>query len=388
MLARDLARSVGHDPERTAREWLARSPSVPDQVDWAELLLLALRHRLCGLLVDSLAAAGWLDAIPPTIHEQLHHWAGMARVRQLELEAALRELADRHPAEVGRVVLLKGAAIYGDYRERTHRLMADFDTLFSAEDFARVEPSFAELGYWRKESLNGPTYYRASDGPEGRMSLDVHVLGPSKYYRPEEALSPKWLTETEPYEVGGVALSRPRPVWQLVNVVTHAHEHLHSWIHAVAEDDIRSIRFLDAELLLERHDVDPAQAWALAEELGLQGEYALGLWCWHQVRGLPERLAGALPLVERLDEVGELTALPRGRFARWPVPLAERAWLTDRLALALSLEPEHSGPNWGGLQEWYRTQGMVAEQRENVEGIAEKAREIVAAAPAEVAAAR
>jgi len=381
MLARDLARTVGHDPERTARAWLARSPSFPDGVDWAELLVLAQRHRLSGLLVDALGKAGWLDAIPPTAYEQLHHWAGMARSRQLELEAALGELAARHPAEIGRVVLLKGAASYREYGERTHRLMADFDILFSAADFEVVEPSFAALGYWRKESLNGPTYYRASDNPDGKLAMDVHVLGPSKYYRPEEALSPKWLTETERYEVGGVTVRRPLPVWQFVNVVTHAHEHLHSWIHAVAEDDIRAIRFLDAELLLERYDIDPAAAWDLAVELDLHGEYALGLWSWREVRsGLPDRLAGVLPLLDRLGEVGELSALPRGRFARWPVPLAERAWLVDRLGLALGLEPEHSGPHWGALQEWYRTRGMLPEERENVEGIAARAREVIEAA--------
>ena len=383
MDARDLVRAVGSDPRRTARTWLTASPDFPAGVDWSELALLALRHRVSGLVVDSLAAAGWLESVPVTVHEQLHHFAGMARSKQLELEAALVELAERHPAEVSRSVLLKGGALYPEYASRTHRWMNDFDLLFSGEDYDRVRDTFADLGYWLKESLNGPTFYRESTGPDGPLCMDVHVLGPSKYSRPAEALSPGWLTETEPYEVAGVALRRPKLAWQLVNVVTHVHEHLHSWIHAVGEDDVRSVRFADAELLVDSLGADPAEAGALARELGLEGEWVLGLWAWKQVRDeLPAALDPLLPTLDRLDEVGELTALPRGRFATWPVPLRERAWLTDQLQLALDLEPEHAGRDWGALQQWYKTSGMLPAERERVEDIAERARQLVAGVPA------
>lgn len=378
MQARDLARAVGYDPERTAADWLAASPEFPVEVDWADLLLIALRHRLPGLLLDALKAANWLDMLPVRVYEHLEHFAKTAAWKQRELEVALAELAERHPAEVSRAVLLKGGGTYGLFRSPTHRMMNDFDLLFSGDDYDAVRDTFADLGYWVKESLNGPTYYRRSAGPDGRMCLDMHVIGPSKYSRSDESLSSGWLTETEPFEAGGVSIRRSTPAWHLVNVVSHTHEHLHSWTHAVGEDDLNVVWFLDAELIVAERGADPAEAWQVATDLGLLGEYALGLWAWKQVRGaLPAAFAAYEPAIELLHEVGNTAAMPFGRFGTWPVPLAERAWYPEQLELALSLDPSRKDRHWADLEEWYRTRGMLEAEREHPEEIAARARDLV-----------
>ncbi|WP_031513311.1 nucleotidyltransferase family protein [Streptomyces sp. NRRL F-5123] len=378
MRASDLIILTTADPQRTARSWLEASSGFPASLDPAEFLLLACQHRLCGLLADALREADWFDRLPITVCERLDQEARLAELRQRELTAALRQLADVRPDIVSRSVLLKGGGLLADYGRPGHRPMNDFDILLGAEDFAELEPHFAELGYWLKVSLNGPTFYRESDSPTGTLCLDVHVAGPSKYFRPEEALTTDWISSAEKHSVDGIACLRAAPDFEFVNVVTHIHEHLASWYHTVDDDDVRLIRFIDAEVLLARGAVDPEGCWRRAVDLGLQGEFALGLWAWSAVRGgLPDALAPLAPLAARVAGLGEQCAMPFGRTVRWSVPLRERAFRTDRLELAFDLLGKDEDRRWSHWQEWYATRGMLDEDREKVEVFGEEARRLV-----------
>lgn len=383
MHARNLVASVRFDPSTAAREWTEVS-----ECDWSHVLVLAQRHKVAGLLYDSLAAAALLDRVPYTVSEALRFQLELTDRRQAELVDALRELADADAEIVSRAVVLKGGATLGDWGKIGYRPMSDVDLLFGVEDFDRIEPQFARLGYWRKESLNGPTYYRDRSGPGAPLCLDVHVAGPSKYHRPDSALV-RWLVDSEPYELGGVTCRRLRPELELINVVTHIHEHLGSWIHALADDDVALVRLLDLELIVANRTIDVSQAWALAVEQELHGEFALGLWAHARLRGsLPPALWALAPVIDRVDDCGELVAVPGGELATWPVPLADRAFRVDRLGLCFQVlraglpdparvevaQPE-SIAAW---RDWYRDLGAKPDYRENVEAIGDRARQRLA----------
>ncbi|PSM40856.1 hypothetical protein C6Y14_22845 [Streptomyces dioscori] len=394
MRASELIASVGPHPESVAAAWRDHMDAEPPRgsgeplVDWSHVLVLALRHQVCRLLWDALEAASLADRVPVGIAEELCFHARTTETRHEELTAALRELAEAEPEVVARSVLLKGGALLGEYGHPAHRPMNDFDVLFSAADFEAVEPRFAELGYWRKESLNGPTYYRDRAGPGGPLCMDVHVAGPSKYWRPESALG-AWLDDTEPLTgPGGVLCRRLSPEFELLNVVTHLHEHLGSWIHTLGDDDIALVRVCDVELLAERRPVDLERCWRLAVAQGLHGEFALGLWAVDRLRGgLPGPLSALAPAVERVAAVGEFVALPGGTAVEWSVPLRERAFLTDRTDLVF--EALHKGlpdperirmadvENIDAWRNWYQELGARSGYRERVENLGARARDLL-----------
>jgi len=386
---------IGPDVHATARawrdhpDWAELAQCGAPGVDWASVLVLALRHNLSQLLLDALDAAGVADNIPVMIAEELAFRSELVAARYTELVAALCELAAVEPAVIARSVLLKGGALMTEYDKPAYRPMNDFDVLFSNDDFVVLEPRFAQFGYWRKESLNGPTYYRNRDRPGGPLCIDVHVAGPSKYWRPDDALV-KWLPDARPFTgPGGIACRRLPPELELLNVVTHIHEHLGSWIHALGDDDLALVRLFDVELLTQRRPIDVQRCWELAVEQKLQGEFALGLWAVAQVRGrLPDSLAALAPATDLVADTGELVALPGGEFAKWPVPLRERAYLINRTHLAFRVLrdglPDPTRVNVAdpdridAWRDWYRESGFKTELREHVEGLGARARERLA----------
>jgi hypothetical protein len=386
MRARDMISSITYEPNATGETWLNLSTNrFPSEVSWSEFLVLAIQHRVAGIAYDALRVLGWQDRIAATIHNELVYACEATELYHAELCEALQQLADADPASVSRAVLLKGATMYPRYSKAYHRPMSDFDILVSEKDFSRLEPVFDSLGYWKKESLNGPTYYRKSRNAPGNLCMDVHVLGPSKYHRPDSAITMDWLDSSEPYDHAGIACRRLRSDFEFINLVTHAHEHLASWLHVTDDDDIRLIRFLDMELFLDTTPLDTQSVWEVALELDLHGEFALGLWAWARIRGsLPEGITSLAPLVEVVDEVGELCAIPDGRLAHWEVPVAERAFLIERGSLAFDLLPEGlytpgTPKRWQRWHDWYMHRSTsVTAGRENVELIAERARALIA----------
>ncbi|MEO3973608.1 nucleotidyltransferase family protein [Streptomyces sp. CAU 1734] len=395
MHASDLIRAVGPQPQSTVQAWQehpawsAVSASKGASVDWSAVLVLALRHQLSALLWDALQTAGLSDRVPVRIAEELCFRTELATARHAELVAALSELAEAQPEIVSRSVLLKGGALLSEYEKSAYRPMNDFDILFSSEDFEEIEPRFPELGYWRKESLNGPTYYRARNSPGAPLCMDVHVAGPSKYWRPDSALV-RWLTDALPFVgPGGIECRRLSPEFELLNIVTHLHEHLGSWIHALGDDDVALVRLFDVELLAQRRQVNIERCWSLSVEQELQGEFMLGLWAFAEIRGaLPASLAPLAPGLELLADVGDMVAVPGGGVAQWSVPLSQRAFLINRMDLAFEAlreglpipdrvkiaDPEHLD----GWRHWYRDLGALPEYRERVEDLGARARERLA----------
>ncbi|HEY1570383.1 MAG TPA: nucleotidyltransferase family protein [Pseudonocardiaceae bacterium] len=381
--AAQLISELDADPAVTAQRW-ASGGSHGTDVHWPDFLVLALQHRVPGLALDALREIGWFGRVSLSITDDLARRATSARLRQQELETAIGELYDREPEVVSRCVLFKGANLYGYYRKPEHRLMSDFDLLMSDDDHAALAPRFAELGYWIKDSLNGPTYFRRKPGAVAQLCIDAHICGPAKYSRPAEALSAEWLTDSLPAPANGLPCRYMSPDLQALNLLAHSHEHAASWIHAVLDDDIRLIRALDLEVLCAGSTVSADDVWQRARRFGLAAEVALGVWLQAQIRGaLPAGLTPLTPLADTVAEFGETFAAPAGAVARWSTKVADRIFRTDRIELAFAdLGLHGSAADW--LKYFDMEKQVLIGPREEVEKIAAAARDRVPDDPAHV----
>lgn len=338
-----IVAQVSTDAEKTVRAW-TDLPSGCLDVDWGEVGLLALQHRVEGLLHESLELAGCRDQVPVSVLSLLRRRAELAETRYRACYDVLVELARRAPDLVSEMAFFKGAGMATRYGSPAHRMVGDFDFIVSSEHAGELRALFGELDFWEKPGRNGPTYFGSALKPQigsEYVVFDVHLDAPPKYNRPEPSRGALWLESAVPDALGEIACRRLPAELELLELLTHASEHALSWVHVCLDDDVRLIRQLDVELLCEQEPIDPAAVAALADRLGLAGELALGLAIHRSLRGaLPAALEH---LRDRADAVGDLVdvvALPDGRQELWEVPLHERAYRTDRGALALAMMPE------------------------------------------------
>ncbi|GAA4929067.1 hypothetical protein GCM10025331_10970 [Actinoplanes utahensis] len=364
-------------PGRSARQW-TDLPERCLELNWPEIGVLALQHRVEGLLCAALTEAGCADQVPASVLSMLRRQAARAEARYRTCHDALAELAGRAPNLVSELVFFKGAGIATRYESRAHRMLGDFDLIVAEDRADELRRHLLELGFWEKPGRNGPTYFRnTSDLPEAGVEpacFDVHVDAPPKYNRTEVTRGPLWLSSTEPSVLGGIACRRLPVEMEIVELISHSSEHALSWIHVCVDDDVRMIRHLDVELLCEQEQVDAGRVGKLAQELGLTGEFALGLAVHEALRGgLPPVLEPLRPLVEPVRDLVDVVALPDGRLETWPVPLAERAFRTDRGALALAMMPDGRRHR----DQWFHWRQGLLEGSEDVAAIAHRAEERV-----------
>jgi hypothetical protein len=381
-LARSLVAAVQRTPAATARAWALRADGPGPGLDWAELLLVSLQHRVEGLVHDGLAELGWSERVSPAVLSTLRRRAHLAEARYQANCDAFAELGRAAPEVAASLVAFKGARIAPLYDAPTHRMVGDFDVIVAPADAEALRDALRRLGYWEKPGGNGPTYFRdVPGGAQGTdfVALDVHVGSPLKYNRAGASDGSPWLALSEEHAIGDVRCRRLPVELELIELLNHAHEHAGSWVRATLEDDVRLIRLLDVELLVAAGGADAGQFRGLVRELGVEAEIALGLWQVSELRGgLPGWLAEEQPAADRVAELAECYADPSGELRRWPLPLRERAFRSDRAALALALAPE--GAQSRG--EWFDWRRGLVRGREPVGELAARARALLEAAAA------
>lgn len=366
---------VGPTVEETVRGWAALSLD-PLRLNWPEIGVLALQHRVEGLLVSALEEAGHADQVSASVVSMLRRQAARAEARYGACYDALTELAERAPDLVSELVFFKGAGLVTRYASRRHRMLGDFDLIVAEDRSDELRHHVLDMGFWEKPGRNGPTYFRnATDLPVAGVEpacFDVHVEAPPKYNRNEVTSGPLWLTSAEPSDLGGIPCRRLPVEMELAELIVHASEHALSWIHVCVDDDVRMIRHLDIELLCAQEPIDAGRVAKLAQELGLTAEFALGLSIHDAIRGhLPPALESLRPMAEAVSDLVDLVAMPDGESGTWSIPLAERAFRTDRGALALAMMP----PERQHRDQWFQWSKGLLEGRENVAAIALRAGE-------------
>lgn len=409
--------------ERTVARWLGLS-ARPARLDWPRLLVGAMQHRVEGLCADALRALAWDEQAPPSVVHSLERRALLAESRFLAHYHALQELRDLDEELVASLVVLNGAAVVGDYAAASHRLVGDIDLYVDPEHAERLGERARRLGYWEKDGVRGPTYYKdvaSGAAGAGYVGLDVQVAAPLDGVGDGRAEG-HWAGNLVPHVVGDVKVHRPTPALEIVHQLHRLHEHAGSWARWVAEDDVRLIRVLDVELVAAALgtegtlaepvlDAGPAEdapagdapegpaaagplaagpvaagddvaaggeaVLAHAEALGVLSEVAVGAAAVLAMRGsLPPALAELEPYARVVEPCTRLLALPEGGLLIVDEPLAERALCVDKSARTRALA---AGDGVAGT--WSRAwRRPLPSDREGLAAIADRAADLLAEA--------
>jgi hypothetical protein len=345
-LVPSLLPAVDVTVERTVARWLGLS-ARPARLDWPRLLVGAMQHRVEGLCADALRALAWDEQAPPSVVDSLERRALLAESRFLAHYHALQELRDLDEELVASLVLLNGAAVVGDYAAASHRMVGDVDLYVDAEHAERLGERARRLGYWEKDGVKGPTYYKdvaSGTAGAGYVGLDVQLTAPIDGVGDGRA-DGHWAANLVPHVVGDVKVHRPTPPLEVVHLLHRLHEHAGSWARWVSEDDVRLIRVLDVELVAAALDPEAGDdagggegVLAHAEALGVVGEVAVGAAIVLALRGaLPPALATLEPYARAVEPCTRLLALPAGGLLLVDAPLVERALCVDKSARARAM---------------------------------------------------
>lgn len=326
--------------EETVREWDDLPAGCLD-VNWGEVGLLAMQHRVEGLLHESLELAGCADQVPVSMLSTLRRRADLAETRYRHCYDALVAVARRAPDLVAELVFFKGADLANRYTSPAHRMVRDFDVIVPEHRADEVRRVFEELDFWPKAGRHGPMFVGGVANPQigsDHVVFDVHIdrpTGDGEAGRPS-----RWLDAAVPASIGEVACRRLPPALALLELLTHACEHALSWIQVCLDDDVRLIRHLDVDVLCATGEIDAAALADLAVASNVDGQLAIGLAVHRAVRGaLPPALAALDAHADAVADIVDTVALPDGRLVEWAVTLHERAYRTDRVALALAMMP-------------------------------------------------
>jgi hypothetical protein len=360
-------------PEQTADAWEVLPVSALT-LNWAEVALLATQHRVEGILESTLRLVGCADQVSTSVLSGLRRRADLADARYQACYQALMTLWEDAPEIVAELVFFKGASLASLYEAPHHRMLGDFDFIVPAEQLDNLRRVFEHRGYWEKPGRNGPTFFGNCPSPQAGaefVCFDLHVAAPPKYHRTESSLDRVWLNDTEPFSLGEVKCRRLSAELELLELLVHAAEHASSWIHVCLDDDVRLIRLLDVELLCARRAVDADRVVQLSSQLDLDGELALGAAQLAALRGqLPQALASLQSHVEAGRDFLDHVALPDGRIEQFSTPLAKRAFVSNRNALALMMMPADKQHR----QVWFDWRKGLIDGKEEVASIAAMAR--------------
>ena len=202
-------------------------PNLPsDRQRWRELLALAERQRVLGLLVAAIDDDG-VDVGERNRAELLdlhRHWCA----HDLRLERVLLQVADRLDEEGIDFVVLKGPALaHTRYRDPSLRLFADLDLLVRSghvtaasaaiEDLLDARPALPELRHGFDDRFGKEVMLRTPathDAPDG-LEVDLHrtlIAGALGLTIPLDSL----FADTATLVLGGRALPTLGPVATLL----------------------------------------------------------------------------------------------------------------------------------------------------------------------------
>lgn len=333
--AQDLVLAISFDPSRTAARWKELCPQPP--VLDGDFLYHCYSHHVGGIAYDALGELGWDSLLPPFAVTVLPRGAGLSEAVWEEHRVALAALAERHPDLIRESLLVKGALLGLAYRSKRHRVMGDFDLIIDGDRLGPLLAALESEGYERRSDMAYDLIKQVGPLYTGAGEVAMHVWD----------LPRGWERHIEDGAVDGIPCKVPSVELHLVELLLNAHEHAASWYYTLWESDLQLVRSLDVELLDEQADgVDPARLWAVAEDLGMQAEIALGLWVHRELRGgLPAGWDALTPVVDAVSPFGNLFALPAAaegeRIRTWHLGVRDRAFHPSRHDLAVEQLPAH-----------------------------------------------
>lgn len=362
--------AVGSDPIGTAQAWGMLDGKVLE-LDWPQICMLVVQHRVEGLFVDALNVSDWYDQVPPSVLSMLRYRARLAEVRVAAIRDKVALVHSQAPDLLQHLVLYKGITMTSLYSGNTHRMVSDLDVVVSEADFPAVRQELIRAGFTERDSVRGSSFYAEPVSPQvgcDYVMFDLHFEPLPRFTRSSVADSVWRTAEVEPFDVipGRLQAQRFAPNHAVLIALVYLAEHAASWIQTCLEDDIRLIKMIDIELLCRDDRVNAGRIWELAVRAGVAGMAMLGLALLRAIRvGVPPPLLTLVDRSARLDGLCEMIALPDGTLGRWSTPVAERAFRTDRSTTALRMVP---GPHQR-RRDWHDVHGLPRTDVEAVSAI-------------------
>jgi hypothetical protein len=367
----DIVKAISHQPEVTARNWVELGPDRVVRAMDGEFFRSLAENHVDALAFDALHLLGWDMRISPYIVAFLKRRVALNEAVFEAHYEALAELSDLVGPIIAEAMIPKGALLAEQYSSLGHRRMTDFDLNVPADLLDELGTTLLGLGYEVEPGGFGKDYVKRI-GPlwSWRDRIAMHVF-PRKPVHDGFAVKGK---------LRDVPCLLPTPELQLVLLLLNAQEHASSFTFASYGADLQHIRAIDIELVVEHDDVDPLGLWRVITELGVETQAALGMHAQRRLRGeLPAGWEIFKPVIDAVDPVADLVAMPDGRIARWPVGGQERVFHPNRTDVAVGLlTEEQRGTEWlTGLRR------SLYQEDEPADKILDRARpEVLAAAAA------
>lgn len=274
------------------------------KLQWDRVADLAAWHRSSGLLRHHLEAAGVADRVPKPVAGLLRSTYSETVARNLRLVAELeRLLVALSDADVA-VVVLKGAALLGDYYADVGlRPMSDLDLLVQAAEVERADLVLRQLGYREPPKYSSAEYRQTSRAyghhlaplvsSDGLVTVELHHRLGSKKSLLDFEVHRLW-ARTLPVTRGSACCLAPSPADLLIHACLHfLHHHVFRSYGALGQ-------LADVALLVKGVGL-VAIDWDVVVSEG----YRLGVsQSLHFVLVLAKELLGAMPTTDALSELG------------------------------------------------------------------------------------
>jgi hypothetical protein len=254
-----------------------------EEIDWRNLLRMAVRHRTAPLLYWNLAAT-CPEAVPDDVLDELRDYFHANSRRNLFLSGKLLEIMDALEEREILAIPYKGPILAAfAYGNLALREFGDLDLLLKDEDVLRAKNVLSSLGYWPRDRMTEAQeaaflryerqYEFARD--DGTM-VELQWKVTPRYF--SFALNHEYLWEhTVPVSLGGRTVQTISPEDLLLVLCVHGSVHCWerlSWVCDIAEL-VRASGEIDWERLVER-----------AEAVNCKRMVLLGLSLANQLVGL------------------------------------------------------------------------------------------------------
>lgn len=259
--------------------------SLPDHVDWTELIDLAFRQGVASVAYDGLQQI--YDARPelemelddPEFEESKYEWFGSVLDNEMiyaQYEASIGELAAFYKENSFRMMLLKGYGLSRDYPVPQHRPCGDVDIYqFGRQEEAdkALEARFG-IAIDNSEHKHSVFNFKGVHVENHYDILNVYSHKSNAYLDAE--LKDMAEKKTEKCVVGGTEVYLPSPDFNALYLLRHTSAHLSG-----AEITLRHL--LDWGLFVRNHhsEVDWGMVETESKKVGMLEFYRIqNLVCW------------------------------------------------------------------------------------------------------------
>lgn len=299
--------------------------AAQSDVQWAELLSTADRHRVTPLLHGAITAANLQAALPVAVRQYLAEtYCRTAVANTLLLHELGQLLAEFHRRSIASTLLKGPALALALYPDIATRPMRDIDLLVRRQDVRQVFSILIDRGYHAPAPgsmsndhirFENETLF-VKDGKSPAM-VDIHWhLFDSPFYQEDALLAWFWQTRA-PLAIGAEATAMFAPVAQLLYLCGHftLHHQAHGllWLHDIAQ-------------LLRLHGA--AVDWTLVWSQSRRARLSLALQ--HALTAVARDFPGVIPdAAWAAQPPSDATAAEQRIFA-WRTasarPVAQRFW--------------------------------------------------------------